>query len=66
MSDAPGALPPNMDVIYDYMQEAGEMTWSVPRVTNISTQGVDPVNVSMPGARSAAPAAEPQPIGRRP
>lgn len=62
-----GALPPNMDVIYDYMQEAGEMNWSVPKVTNISTRDVDPLNVSMPGQHSAAPApAEQQPIGRRP
>jgi Zn-dependent protease with chaperone function len=62
-----GALPPNMDVIYDYMQEAGEMNWSVPKVTNISTRDVDPVNVSMPGQHSAAPTpAEQQPIGRRP
>jgi hypothetical protein len=62
-----GELPPNMDVIYDYMQEAGEMNWSVPKVTNISTRDVEPVNVSMPGQHSAAPApAEQQPIGRRP
>jgi Zn-dependent protease with chaperone function len=63
-----GAPPPNMDVIYDYMQEAGEMTWSAPRVTNISTRDVEPVNVSMPGQRPAPSAtpAEPQPIGRRP
>jgi Zn-dependent protease with chaperone function len=62
-----GALPPNMDVIYDYMQEAGEMNWSVPKVTNISTRDVEPVNVSMPGQHSAAPTpAEQQPIGRRP
>jgi Zn-dependent protease with chaperone function len=60
-----GVLPPNMEVIYDYMQEAGEMTWSTPPVTNISTRDVDPVNVSMPGQRSAAPA-EQQTIGRRP
>lgn len=62
-----GTLPPNMEVIYNYMQEAGEMTWSAPQVTNISTKDVDPVRVSMPGQGSAAPApAEPQPVGRRP
>jgi predicted Zn-dependent protease len=63
-----GAPPPNMDVIYDYMQEAGEMNWSAPRVTNISTRDVEPVNVSMPGQRPAPSAtpAEPQPVGRRP
>lgn len=62
-----GQLPPNMDAIYDYMQEAGEMNWSAPRVTNISTRDVDPVNVAMPGQRPAASApAEQEPIGRRP
>jgi predicted Zn-dependent protease len=62
-----GALPPNMEVIYDYMQEAGEMTWSAPPVTNISTRDVDPVRVAMPGQGAATPAAaEPQPVGRRP
>lgn len=63
-----GKLPPNMDVIYDYMQEAGEMNWSAPLVTNVSTRDVDPVSVSMPGQRpAAAPSpAEQQPLGRRP
>jgi hypothetical protein len=62
-----GALPPNMDVIYDYMQEAGELVWSAPRVTNISTQGVDPVHVSAPpGARGIGAPSDAQPVGRRP
>jgi Zn-dependent protease with chaperone function len=52
-----GQLPPNMDVIYDYMQEANEMTWSAPPVMNISTKNIDPVNVSSSagGARPADP-----------
>jgi Zn-dependent protease with chaperone function len=41
-----GQLPPNMDVIYDYMQEAGEVVWSAPPVMNISTKNIDPVAVS--------------------
>ncbi|HEX7317087.1 MAG TPA: M48 family metallopeptidase [Pyrinomonadaceae bacterium] len=61
-----GELPPNMDIIYDYMQEAGEVTWSAPPVTNISTRDVDPLRVSLP-AQGAAPApAGDQPVGRRP
>ncbi len=71
-----GQLPPNMEVIYDYMQEANEMTWSVPPVTNISTKNIEPVNVSSSsgGARPAetAPAAStpaatrsPQPAARQ-
>lgn len=61
-----GALPPNMEVIYDYMQEAGELNWSAPRVVNISTKDIDPVAVSPGGARPAAAPAEAQPVGRRP
>lgn len=30
-----GALPPSMSVIYDYMQEAGELNWSVAPVANV-------------------------------
>jgi hypothetical protein len=75
-----GSLPPNMDVIYDYMQEAGEMTWAVPPVMNISTKNIEPVAVSSSGSSSggssqaqqappasAQPAAQtPQKPGRRP
>lgn len=68
-----GILPPNMDVIYDYMQEAGEMTWSVPPVTNISTKNIEPVTVSSSAGGSqpmAAPpnsqTAQPQPTPSRP
>jgi len=49
-----GALPPNMAVIYDYMQEAGEVTWSAPPVINISTKNIDPIGVSG-GAASQRP-----------
>jgi hypothetical protein len=31
-----GALPPNMEVIYDYMQEAQELTWAARPVVNTS------------------------------
>ncbi len=57
-----GALPPNMDVIYDYMQEAGELMWSAPPAMNISTKNIEPVTVSSTGGGNA-PAA---PTGRRP
>lgn len=59
-----GELPPNMDAIYDYMQEAGELNWSAAKVTNISTKDVDPVRVSMP--TQGAPPADAQTVGRRP
>ncbi len=62
-----GVLPPNMDVIYDYMQEAGEMSWTATPAVNVSTRGIDPIGTRMDsGSRSPAPAvnqtpAEPAP-----
>jgi predicted Zn-dependent protease len=35
-----GALPPNMSLIYDYMQEAGETNWSVVPVINVKSVGI--------------------------
>lgn len=32
-----GSLPPNMSVIYDFMQEAGETDWSATPVVNVKT-----------------------------
>lgn len=54
-----GQLPPNMDVIYDYMQEAGELTWSAPPVMNISTKNIDPIGVASGAAVRPAAAAAP-------
>jgi tetratricopeptide (TPR) repeat protein len=34
-----GTLPPNMGVIYDYMQDAGELTWSAAPVANVRNVG---------------------------
>ena len=50
-----GALPPNMNVIYDYMQEAGEMLWAARPATNVSTKNIEPINTA---AGSAAHPAE--------
>lgn len=41
-----GSLPPNMEIIYDYMQEAGEMAWSAPPALNVSTKNIDPIGIS--------------------
>jgi hypothetical protein len=71
-----GGLPPNMDVIYDYMQEAGEIGWSAPPVTNVSTKNIEPLgimqgNVPRPTAavsneaQTPAPAAQPPGSGKR-
>jgi Zn-dependent protease with chaperone function len=63
-----GHLPPNMDAIYDYMQEAGELTWSAPPVTNISTKNIEPIGVAAPAAARPAGGApaDPAASGRRP
>lgn len=34
-----GALPPNINIIYDYMQEAGELNWSAVPAVNVKTLG---------------------------
>ena len=68
-----GQLPPNMDVIYDYMQEAGELNWVATPAMNVSTKNIDPIGVAMGSApHPAAQAAQPaqpeqntqQPAGR--
>jgi len=68
-----GALPPNMDVIYDYMQEAGEMLWAARPATNVSTKNIDPILTTAGGAARAAesiPGPSPEPakprVNRRP
>jgi hypothetical protein len=42
-----GALPSNMEVIYDYMQEAGEMDWTATPAMNVSTKDIDPIGAKM-------------------
>ncbi|HKZ03071.1 MAG TPA: M48 family metalloprotease, partial [Pyrinomonadaceae bacterium] len=37
-----GTLPPNMDVIYDYMQEAGELGWMASPAMNVRTASTGP------------------------
>jgi hypothetical protein len=76
-----GALPSNMDLIYDYMQEAGEATWAATPAMNVSTKNIEPVAVTSPSQRptvtpasmtDSTPAAPVQqqpvrkPAGRRP
>jgi hypothetical protein len=58
-----GALPPNMDLIYDYMQDAGETTWTAIPAMNVSTKNIDPIGVMTPAAQrtAVAPASEPAP-----
>ena len=59
-----GQLPPNMDIIYDYMQDAGEMTWAATPAMNVSTKNIEPIGVAMGGA--APRPATPQPAAPQP
>ena len=45
-----GALPPNMSIIYDFMQEAGETNWNAVPVANVKN-----VAVNTPAIPSANP-----------
>jgi predicted Zn-dependent protease len=57
-----GALPANMDLIYDYMQDAGETSWTAIPAMNVSTKNIDPIGVTTPAARAVtAPASDPAP-----
>jgi Zn-dependent protease with chaperone function len=49
-----GNLPPNMDVIYDYLQEVGEMDWAARPAMNISTKNIDPIGIQS-GITASAP-----------
>ena len=58
-----GALPASMDLIYDYMQDAGETSWTAIPAMNVSTKNIDPVVVTSPVQRTVAvTASEPLPV----
>jgi len=68
--ESAGGLPPNMDVIYDYMQEAGEMNWAASPAMNVSTKNIAPITTADSGsAQSNQPqpeaAKKPAATGRR-
>ncbi|HZF40647.1 MAG TPA: M48 family metallopeptidase [Blastocatellia bacterium] len=56
-----GSLPPNMDVIYDYMQEVGEMEWAARPALNVSTKNIDPIGVQG-GLATSAPSQASVPV----
>ena len=59
-----GALPQNMDMIYDYMQDAGETSWTATPAMNVSTKNIDPIGVTAPAQQTAVnsvPANDPSP-----
>jgi predicted Zn-dependent protease len=41
-----GALPANIDLIYDYLQDAGETSWKAIPAMNVSTKDIDPIGVT--------------------
>ncbi len=45
-----GALPPNMSIIYDYLQEAGDSNWTAVPVTNMRTVAATNNNTAPPAA----------------
>jgi Zn-dependent protease with chaperone function len=60
-----GSLPPNMDVIYDYLQEVGETDWAARPATNVSTKDIDPIGIQG-GSAAVAPPQEPAPVTATP
>lgn len=68
--DNAGRLPKNMDIIYGYLQEVGELSWSSPPVGNISTKNIEPITAVQPAPPPATYATRPvepapEPTGRR-
>lgn len=58
-----GAVPANMDLIYDYMQDAGETSWTAIPAMNVSTKNIEPIGVTTPAAQRpvVTPASDPAP-----
>ncbi|HEV2991213.1 MAG TPA: M48 family metalloprotease [Candidatus Angelobacter sp.] len=52
-----GQLPANMPIIYDYFLLAGENTWFVPPVANVSTKNVEAIRV-VTQSQGAQPASQ--------
>lgn len=57
-----GALPSNIELIYDYMQDVGETSWTAIPAVNVSTKNIDPIGVTASSQGTptvAVPANEP-------
>ncbi|MCY7346473.1 MAG: M48 family metalloprotease [Pyrinomonadaceae bacterium] len=50
-----GALPPNMSIIYDYLQEAGDSNWTAVPVSNVRNVSASTTNVPPPVATPTQP-----------
>ncbi|MGI9106292.1 MAG: M48 family metalloprotease [Pyrinomonadaceae bacterium] len=68
-----GTLPPNMEFIYDFMQDMGAMTYRASPAMNVATKDIDPIRIasggSQPGGQNVPapqPAASPaKPRGKQ-
>ncbi|MBX7222172.1 MAG: M48 family metalloprotease [Blastocatellia bacterium] len=54
-----GSVPPNMDILYDYLGQVGDKNWFMPPTNNISTQDVAPVVVKTNLANAVSEAVPP-------
>jgi Peptidase family M48 len=64
-----GGLPGNIDAIYDYMQNVGEMAWSATPAMNVSTRNIEPIGIRQDNGRpQSVPAetSEPAPVKQPP
>lgn len=50
-----GALPPNMSIIYDYLQEAGDSNWTALPVSNVRNVSASTTNIPPPVAAPTQP-----------
>ena len=48
-----GALPPNMEFIYDFMQDMGATTYRASPAMNVATKDIDPIRVAGGGSQPA-------------
>lgn len=50
-----GALPPNMDIVYDYLQEAGDSDWSASPIINVRNIGSSTSSTPTPTTTTTPP-----------
>jgi predicted Zn-dependent protease len=67
-----GSLPPNMEFIYDFMQDMGATTYRASPAMNVATKDIDPIRIASGGGGAQPvvqnvppPAASPAPARRK-
>lgn len=67
-----GALPNDIGAVYDYLRDAGEVSWSASPAINVSTKNIEPIGVTQGAvnantqAASSSPATAPAPSQKTP